>query len=132
NATVTLLNGSDTKTTATNMNGSFSFERVGAGTYDVEAQQTGFKTGTARVVVGNRNARPIEFKLQIAVLQQELRVAGDDIEVDTQTDNNLDVAALDRNTLDNAPIFDLELYCDNIFCSVYFWRPCPPPLESGS
>ena len=72
----------------------------------MEANQPGFKAGTAHVVVGNRNPRPIEFKLQIETLQQELTVGGDDVEVSTQTDSNLDVAALDRNALDNAPIFD--------------------------
>jgi hypothetical protein len=106
NATVTLRKGTETRTTVTNINGSFSFDQVGTGTYDVEADQPGFKTATARVVVGNRNPRPVEFKLQIANLQQELTVAGDDVEVSTQTENNLDVAALDRNALDNAPIFD--------------------------
>src|SRR5690242_1730340 len=106
NAKVTLRKGADTNTTVTSANGSFSFEKVGTGTYDVEADQPGFKTGTARVVVGNRNPRPVEFKLQIAALQQEVTVAGDEIEVSTQTESNLDVAALDRNALDNAPIFD--------------------------
>jgi hypothetical protein len=106
NATITLRKGGDTKTTVTNPNGSFSFDNLGIGTYDVAADQPGFKTGTARVAVGNRNPRPIEFKLQIADPRQEVTVAGDDIEANTQTDNNLDVAALDRNALDNAPIFD--------------------------
>jgi hypothetical protein len=106
NATVTLRRGADSKTIVTNQNGSFSFDNVATGTYAVEADQPGFKTGIARVVVGNRNPRPIEFKLQIAELRQEVTVAGDDIEVSTQTENNLDVAALDRNALDNAPIFD--------------------------
>jgi hypothetical protein len=106
NAAVTLRKGDDTKTAVTNTNGSFVFDRLAAGTYDLQADQPGFKTATARVVVANRNPRPIEFKLQIADLRQELTVSGDDIEVNTQTENNLDVAALDRNALDNAPIFD--------------------------
>src|ERR1043166_9663671 len=85
NATVTLRKGTETKTTVTNSDGSFSFNQVAAGTYDVEADQPGFKPGTVRVAVGNRNPRPIEFKLQIATLQQELTVGGDDVEVSTQT-----------------------------------------------
>ncbi len=106
NATVALKKGAETKTTLTNTDGSFSFNQVAAGAYDVAAEQPGFKVGTAHVVVGNRNPRPIEFKLRIATLQQELTVGGDDVEVNTQADNNLDVAALDRNALDNVPIFD--------------------------
>src|SRR5246127_4231885 len=78
NATVTLRKGGETKTTRTNLAGSFFFDQPGAGTYEVQAEQPGFKTATARVAVGNRSPRPIEFKLQIATLQQELTVAGDD------------------------------------------------------
>src|SRR5436189_1449002 len=105
-ATVTLRKGQEAKNTVTAANGSFAFDRIAPGTYELSADQPGFKTGKERVVVGNRNPRPVEFKLQIADLLQELTVGGDDIEVNTQTDSNLDVAALDRNALDNAPIFD--------------------------
>src|SRR5438874_7176392 len=81
NATVTLRKGGDVRTTATTANGSFAFDRIAPGTYELSADQPGFKTGKERVVVGNRNPRPIEFKLQIADLLQELTVGGDDIEV---------------------------------------------------
>src|SRR5215471_14403797 len=106
NAGVTLRKGEDTKTKLTGSDGSFAFDMLAAGTYDIQVEQPGFKTATSHVVVTNRNPRPIEFKLQIADLRQELTVAGDDIEVGTQTENNLDVAALDRSALDSVPIFD--------------------------
>jgi hypothetical protein len=106
NAAVTLRKGGDTKTTVTDMNGGFAFERVAPGAYDVQVEQPGFKPATSRIAVTNRDPRPLEFKLQIADLQQELSVAGDDPGVSTETGNNLDVAGLDRNALDNAPIFD--------------------------
>jgi hypothetical protein len=106
NATVTLQKGGETRNALTSTDGTFSFDRVSPGTYEVKVDQPGFKTATARIVVGNRVPRPLEFKLQIATLQQELTVAGDDLSVSTQTENNLDVAALDRNALDNAPVFD--------------------------
>ena len=106
NAVVTLQKGAETQTATTTVDGAFVFDRLGTGTYDVRVDQPGFKTATARVVIGSRVPRPIDFKLQIATLQQELTVAGDDLAVSTDTANNLDVAALDRNALDNAPIFD--------------------------
>src|SRR5579883_1656414 len=106
NASVMLQKGGETRAALTGTDGTFSFNRVDSGTYELKVDQPGFKTATARVVVGNRAPRPLEFKLQIATLQQELTVAGDDLSVSTQTENNLDVAALDRNALDNAPIFD--------------------------
>jgi hypothetical protein len=106
NAMVTLQKGAETQTATTNVDGTFAFDRLGTGTYNIRVDQPGFKTATARAALGNRAPRPIDFKLQIATLQQELTFAGDDLAVSTDTANNLDVAALDRTTLDNAPIFD--------------------------
>jgi hypothetical protein len=106
NVTVTLRLDEEARMATTSNTGSFFFDRVSAGTYEIRAEQQGFKTATARITVGNRSPRPVEFKLDIANLQQEITVAGDSVQVNTQTDNNLDVASLDRNALDNAPIFD--------------------------
>ena len=106
NVTVTLRKDAEARTATTAITGSFSFDRVSAGTYEIRAEQQGFKTAAARITVGNRSPRPVEFKLDIANLQQDVTVAGDSVQVNTQTDNNLDVASLDRNALDNAPIFD--------------------------
>lgn len=106
NARVTLQRGAETQTATTTIDGTFAFDRLDTGTYEIQVDQPGFKTATARVTIGNRALRPIDFKLEIATLQQELTVAGDDPAVSTDTANNLDVAALDRNALDNAPIFD--------------------------
>ena len=50
NATVTLKNGNEARTTVTNSDGSFSFNGVASGAYDVEANQPGFKAGTAHVL----------------------------------------------------------------------------------
>src|SRR5437016_4478120 len=105
-ALITLKKGEQTRTAQTDTAGTFNFAGVGPGNYEVQAQREGFKQGAARVVVGNRAPRPVQFKLSIADLQQEISVAGDDQQVNTQTDSNLDVASLDRNALDNAPIFD--------------------------
>jgi len=99
NAVVTLQKGAETQTTTTSVDGTFAFDRLGAGTYEIRVDQPGFKTASARAVIGTRAPRPIDFKLQIANLQQELTVAGDDLSVSTDTTNNLDVAALDRNAL---------------------------------
>ena len=105
-ALITLRKGEDTQTEQTGTAGSFSFGGIGPGNYELQAQREGFKPASTRVVVGNRAPRPVQFKLSIADLQQEIVVAGDDQQVSTQTDSNLDVASLDRNALDNAPIFD--------------------------
>src|SRR5436309_4376841 len=105
-ALITLKKGEETRTAKTGTAGTFNFAGIGPGNYEVQAQREGFKQAALRVTVGNRVPRPLQVKLAIANLQQEISVAGDDQQVNTQTDSNLDVASLDRNALDSAPIFD--------------------------
>jgi hypothetical protein len=108
-ATVTLSTSggnSGSRTTRTTLDGAFSFDRVTAGNYNVQVQQEGFKVTTSRLSVSNRQPRPVDLKLEIADLQQEITVAADVNQVSIQSDENRDVAALDRNALDNTPIFD--------------------------
>ena len=113
NALVTLTalnaagrNSSDPWTVRTTIDGAFSFDKVAPGTYEIHVQQEGFTIATARVTVGNRSPRPVDIKLDIAALQQQITVAADANQVSIQSDDNRDVAALDRNALDNVPIFD--------------------------
>src|SRR5689334_247064 len=81
NATVTLRSAAGIRTAVANGRGSFSFDKTGPGAYDLQVEQEGFKTATAHVVVSNRTPRPVEIKLQIANLQQQVTVAGDDVQV---------------------------------------------------
>src|SRR5437016_1530249 len=82
--------GADMQSTRSSANGAFSFERIAAGTYDLQVRQDGFKVAASRVTVTNRSPRPIDVKLEIAGLQQEITVAADAIQVSTQTDENRD------------------------------------------
>ncbi len=107
NATVTLHKGAEVlKTVISDGSGRFTFDRIVPGNYEVGAGQQGFKTATTRVTVGTRAPKSIEFKLELANLQQEITVGANDVQVSTDTDANANVSNLDRNALDNAPIFD--------------------------
>jgi hypothetical protein len=106
NAAVTLKKGAGAQTTRTTSTGGFSFDKVSAGTYDVQVHQEGFKVVNTRVTVGNRAPRAMEVTLEIANLNQEITVAADAAQVSTQTDENRDASVLDHNALDNVPIFD--------------------------
>ena len=106
NASVTLRKGDPLKTVISDSTGQFRFDRVAASTYDVMVEQQGFKTATTHVVVGNRAPKPIEFKLELANLQQQITVDADAVQVSTDSEGNANVTNLDRNALDNAPIFD--------------------------
>src|SRR4051812_39935867 len=87
-AVITLKKGATVQTAQTDTAGAFTFAGISSGTYELQAQRDGFKQATARVVVGNRAPRPVQLKLNVADLQQEISVAGDDQQVNTQTDSN--------------------------------------------
>src|SRR5215470_10426472 len=76
-ATVTLSTSggnSGSRTTRTTVDGTFSFDRVTVGNYNVQVHQEGFKVTTSRLSVSNRQPRPVDLKLEIADLQQEITV----------------------------------------------------------
>src|SRR6185295_15230568 len=97
NAVVTLSavaptgRNSETRTAHTGIDGAFSFDKVTAGTYNVQVLQEGFKIAIARVTVGNRAPRPVDIKLEIASLEQQITVASELNQISTQTDDNRDV-----------------------------------------
>ena len=62
-ATVTLRKGAETRNARTDNSGSFSFDRVSAGTYELQVEREGFKAATVRVTVGNRSPKALEIKL---------------------------------------------------------------------
>src|SRR5262249_40693642 len=85
--------------------GIFSFDRVGGGNYAIQVQLEGFKVTTSRVTVTNRPPGPLDIKLEIADFRQEITVAVAANQVSIQSDENRDVASLDRSAFDNLPMF---------------------------
>src|SRR5262245_24933631 len=104
--TVKLLRGADTQSTATRFDGSFSFEKVTPGTYDIQVEREGFKPFTSHVVVGARSPRATRIKLAIANLKQEITVEGDDDRVSADAGNNRDSTTLEGGALNDVPVFD--------------------------
>jgi hypothetical protein len=104
-----LKDGEQQRTTTTDPSGSFRFERVQPGNYEVRVQQEGFKTATMRLAVGNRSPARLRIVLSIQTLNQQITVSGDDAQVSIDPSENRDVAAVDRHVLDDLPIFDQDV-----------------------
>jgi len=104
-----LKDGAQQGTTTTDASGSFRFERVPPGNYEVQVRQEGFKTKTAKVAVGTRSPARLRIVLSIETLNQQITVSGDAAEVSIDPSENRDVAAVDRQALDDLPIFDQDV-----------------------
>src|SRR5207244_8799589 len=88
--------------------GTFRFEGVPPGNYEVRVEQQGFKPSVSRVRVGNQSPRPLSVVLALADLQQQVTVQEQLSQVSTNTSENLDTVTMDRSALDDLPIFDQD------------------------
>ncbi len=103
---VRLVSGPDSQSQTTSFDGSFAFEHVRSGSYDVVVERDGFKPVTTHVVAGSRSPRAMRIKLEIANLKQEITVDADDLQVSADAGNNRDTTSLDSNALQDLPVFD--------------------------
>ncbi|MBI2683257.1 MAG: TonB-dependent receptor [Acidobacteriales bacterium] len=108
-ARVTLQrNGAVQYSATSDVTGAFRVDSVAPGVYIAEAEHDGFKPTIARLRVGSRSPAPLVLVLVLADVKQELSVRGDATQVSTSTSENLDSVALDRQMLDNLPVFDQD------------------------
>src|SRR5437870_2676628 len=104
-----LKDGQQQRTTTTDTSGAFRFDRLQPGNYEVRTYREGFKTDITKVTVGNRSPGRLRIVLSIGNLNQQITVSGDNPEVSTDPSENRDVAAVDRQALDDLPIFDQDV-----------------------
>ena len=95
--------------TTTDSRGTFRFEGVQPGNYEVHVEQEGLKTFISRLQVGNQPSRPMNVVLALSDLLQEVTVNAEFTQVSTNASENLDTVAMDRSALDNLPILDQDL-----------------------
>ncbi len=103
---VRLVGVSKNETQATKFDGTFAFDHLNSGGYDLIVERDGFKPAKVHVAVGSRSPRSTRIQLDIAGLRQEITVDGNDFQVDAEAGNNRDAATLDSTTLENLPVFD--------------------------
>ncbi len=107
-ARVTLVNGERKQTTATDANGAFRFDKLAMGDYEIKVEREGFQTITTPVNLGGRALAPLRIILPIADLQQDVTVSDAAAQIDTDTGNNQNVVAIDREALNKLPAFDQD------------------------
>ena len=90
--------------------GSFHFERVPVGKYDIEVRADGFRDAHLQAVVSARRTASLRVVLQILVQAESVTVAtGENVPlISTDPQSNQNTNAIDRNALDRMPVFDQD------------------------
>src|SRR5437773_1252333 len=111
NAIVVLTTPANTavQTATTDATGTFRFDGVPPGRYDVRVTFEGFQPTTAHVTVGSRTPSPVRITLPLANVQQEITVRNQTPEVSTAATTNSDAITVDQNMLESLPVFDQDL-----------------------
>lgn len=103
-ATVTLrIATGGTQTGRTDAAGAFRFEGLLPGSYEVRVEHAGFVASTTRVGIGNRPPSPLQIRLRIATLREEITVQDTSLQVNSAASDNLNVVVMNRSDLDNLP-----------------------------
>jgi hypothetical protein len=100
--------GSAIRTTVTGVSGAFRFVAVTSGDFEVLAEREGFASEKILVRVTNRSPAPLRITLKLADVRQQVTVTDAANQVSTNAPENLDTVTLDRQMLDNLPIFDQD------------------------
>jgi hypothetical protein len=109
-AHVELLNlaGVTLASTSTDGVGTFRFDNVSTGPYQIRAQFEGFAPLVARVRVAGRGAAGQKLVLGIASQKQEITVS-DAADVGAASTTNVDAVSVDTSLLGSLPVFDNDL-----------------------
>src|SRR5215471_18167888 len=94
------------QTVTTDTDGQFRFPAVVNGRYTIVATFEGFQPTTTQVTVANRAPSAVRMTLPLAGITQEVTVGNAASDVHTDALSNLDSSTVDRNALDNLPIFN--------------------------
>lgn len=100
---------SSSKKVRTAQNGTFRFERVTAGDYEIDVRKLSFQPASVHVMIAKRNPDPLSIVLPILELKEEVIVSGQTEQVNTNPGENLDVVSLDRKTLSDLPMLDQDI-----------------------
>ena len=110
-AQVALMKGNGTAVTQTvaDDKGAFRFENTTSGKYRVVVHAPGFLETKTDVNLGARSRAEIRITMPLDTHTESVTVAGDSApQVNTEISGNQSSAALDRNALDQVPVFDQD------------------------
>jgi len=96
--------------TATDAVGAFRFDNVAPGKYTLDLHADGFRDTRVSVAVANKRLSPMRLVLPILVQNESVTVAtGVNVPlVSTETSENQNNNAMDRDALDRVPVFDQD------------------------
>ena len=103
-----IRDGTRARTAFTDPSGNFRFTQVATGRYEIVARRDGFAPANLPLTVADHSPEPSTITLQVTGVRQELTVTGTAEEVSTHPADNLDTVTLDRDQLNNLPIYDLD------------------------
>jgi hypothetical protein len=107
-AQVVLKRDSQIWSTTTDPTGSFRFEKLLAGDYELKVQLEGFKTMTSRVRIGSSATTPVKITLQISNLKQQITVSAEATQVGTNSAENQNAVSMSGGGLGDLPVFDQD------------------------
>jgi hypothetical protein len=106
-AEVTLVRERSTaRAIVTDSGGNFRLIGIAAGRYEILVRRDGFTPATLPLAIFDHSPAPVHITLELTGVRQEVTVTGTAEEVSTHPADNLDTVTLDRDLLDNLPIFD--------------------------
>jgi hypothetical protein len=92
--------------TRTDNLGKFQLASVPAGALEISVSHPGFTSKTVPLAITDRAPAPLNIQMQLAGVHEALTVSDTTAEVSTDSSNNLDTVAIDRQTMDSLPVFD--------------------------
>jgi hypothetical protein len=90
----------------TDVTGTFRFGEVTPGSYTLTIEQKGFEAAASRIRVGARPPSALVIRLKVAEVKSEVTVAEQSNQLSVNNTDNQDTVSLDRQALDDLPIFD--------------------------
>ena len=96
------------QSTTTDQSGSFRFNRLPSGKYQLKVRSEGFEVATVEVAVGSQRLSPLQVVMAIASLHQETTVTSEPATISTEATDNKDTVALSEQSLSNLPVFDQD------------------------
>ena len=96
------VNTQDTRDSASDENGSYRFDNLLPGTYELSAQAPGFKSYVqSNMILRANTAASVDISLQLGGTEQKVEVTGEAVLLDTQSANN--AVTLDSHLIEALP-----------------------------
>ena len=106
--TIHKTDGGFSCTAASDSSGAFRFAALPAGNFEVLVRGEAFASEKTEIRIADRSPAPLRITLKLADVRQEVTVTDSAAQVSTEASQNLDTVTLDRQMLDNLPIFDQD------------------------